>query len=99
MYNCENLKVRVMLFYEELSRNDTGFQNISILPSRGHDGLGTVVNRVCLRDGGNLLSLDGTESRTQVIRVTGPWDSVLVPPPKKIHVILIVNISAPPFLF
>lgn len=76
MYNCENLKVRVMLFYEELSRNDTGFQNISILPSRGHDGLG----KRSLREGGNLLSLNGTESRTQVIRVTGPWDSVLVLP-------------------
>lgn len=50
MYNCENLKVRVMLFYEELSRNDTGFQNVSILPSRGHDELGTVVNRVCGRE-------------------------------------------------
>lgn len=40
-----------MLFYKELSRKDTGFQNISILPSPEHDGwLGTVVNWVCGRE-------------------------------------------------
>lgn len=90
MYKDENLKVRVMLFYKELSRNETGFQNLSILPSRGHD------DKQSLREGGDLLSLDGTRERDSSDRVTGLWDSVLAPLKT---VILIVNIGAPTFLF
>lgn len=96
MYNCENMKVRVMLFCEELSRNDTGFQN-NFSPAQSRTRWAWYRGKRSLREEGNLLSLDRTESRTQVIRVTGPWDSVLVPPPPT--VILIVNISAPTFLF
>lgn len=78
MYNCETLKVRVMLFY------DTGFQNY-FNPAQPRTRWAWYRGKRSLREGGNLLSLDGTESRAQVIRVTGPWDSVLVPSPQNRH--------------